>query len=102
MHSGWIPWLSASHMKHHMRSVRPTTKAASKRTLLDATTDRLAIGNIGVEWLCPSGVILMVIAGSHPLGLLRVVLSPDQFSIVTVIGVELRDVQLSPRSHACQ
>ena len=58
LHSGWIRWLSASHMKHHMLLYGPLQKQRPSERYMDATMDRLAIGNIGVEWLAPTAVLL--------------------------------------------
>ena len=63
LHSGWIRWLSASHMKHHMLLYGPLQKQRPSEHYIDATMDRLAIGNIGIEWLAPTAVLL-VIAGA--------------------------------------
>jgi hypothetical protein len=60
LHSGWIRWLSASHMKHHMLLYGPLQKQRPSEHYMDATTDRLAIGNIGVEWLAPTAVLLVI------------------------------------------
>jgi sterol desaturase/sphingolipid hydroxylase (fatty acid hydroxylase superfamily) len=63
LHNGWIRWLSASHMKHHMLLYGPLQKQRPSEDYIDATVDRLAIGNIGVEWLAPTAALL-VIAGA--------------------------------------
>jgi sterol desaturase/sphingolipid hydroxylase (fatty acid hydroxylase superfamily) len=60
MHSGWIAWLSSSHMKHHMILYGPLQKQRPSEQYLDATTGQVAIGNIGLEWIIPSVVILAV------------------------------------------
>ena len=60
MHSGWIPWLSASHMKHHMILYGPFQKQRPSEKYIDATTGEIAIGNIGLEWIIPSAVILAI------------------------------------------
>src|SRR5256885_17256793 len=60
MHSGWIPWLSASHMKHHLVLYGPLQKQRPSEQYLDATTGEVAIGNIGLEWIIPSSVILTI------------------------------------------
>ena len=54
MHSGWIAWLSSSHMKHHMILYGPLQKQRPSEQYLDATTGQVAIGNIGLEWIIPS------------------------------------------------
>lgn len=61
LHSGWIPWLSASHMKHHMVLYGPLQKQRPGEKYLDATTGQAALGNIGLEWIIPSAVILGVV-----------------------------------------
>jgi hypothetical protein len=58
LHSGWIPWLSASHMKHHMVLYGPLQKQRPHEEYLDATTGQVALGNIGLEWIIPSVGIL--------------------------------------------
>jgi sterol desaturase/sphingolipid hydroxylase (fatty acid hydroxylase superfamily) len=58
MHSGWISWICAGHMKHHLVLYGPLAKMRPSEQYMDATTGRIAIGNIGLEWIVPSGVIL--------------------------------------------
>lgn len=58
LHSGWIPWLSLSHMKHHMVLYGPLQKQRPGEEYLDATTGQVALGNIGLEWIIPSAVSL--------------------------------------------
>lgn len=60
MHSGWIPWLSSSHMKHHLVLYAPLQKQRPSEHYLDATAGRLSLGNIGLEWIAPSAVILAI------------------------------------------
>lgn len=60
MHSGKIRWLSTSHMKHHMILYGPLQKQRPSERYWDATTGQVAIGNIGVEWLAPTAVLLIV------------------------------------------
>ena len=60
LHSGWIRWLSASHMKHHIVLYGPLQKQRPSEHYMDAITDRLSIGNIGVEWLVPTAVLLVI------------------------------------------
>lgn len=58
LHTGWIPWLSASHMKHHMVLYGPLKKQRPSPHYMDATTGRPALGNIGGEWLVPTALLL--------------------------------------------
>jgi sterol desaturase/sphingolipid hydroxylase (fatty acid hydroxylase superfamily) len=57
MHSGRIPVLSRAHLIHHLLLYGPRQ---SMRTLKykDATLDRTSIGNVGMEWILPSVLIL--------------------------------------------
>lgn len=63
LHSGWIPFLSVNHMKHHLVLYGPQQRQRPGRKYLDATTGRAALGNIGLEWILPAG-ILLVLMGS--------------------------------------
>jgi len=83
MHNGWIPWLSASHMKHHMVLYGPLQKQRPSEQYLDATTGEVAIGNIGLEWIVPSGVILVIAVAA--LRLLSVSLTDQVLSIGTIL-----------------
>jgi sterol desaturase/sphingolipid hydroxylase (fatty acid hydroxylase superfamily) len=61
LHTGWIPWLSMSHMKHHMVLYGPLQKQRPSKEYLDATTGSVALGNIGLEWIIPSTMILTIV-----------------------------------------
>jgi sterol desaturase/sphingolipid hydroxylase (fatty acid hydroxylase superfamily) len=61
LHTGWIPWLSMSHMKHHMVLYGPLQKQRPSEEYLDATTGSVALGNIGLEWIVPSSMILTTV-----------------------------------------
>lgn len=84
MHSGWIPWLSASHMKHHMVLYGPLQKQRPSDQYLDATTGQVAIGNIGLEWIVPSGVILAISIAA--LRLLRVSFTDQAVAMGTILS----------------
>lgn len=58
LHSGKVRILSRSHMMHHLEFYGPLDAMRPGTKFLDATTDRVALGNIGLEWLVPSGLIL--------------------------------------------
>ena len=83
MHSGWIPWLSTSHMKHHMVLYGPLQKQRPSEQYLDATTGQIAIGNIGLEWIIPSSAILTISVAA--LRLLRVSFTDQAVSIGTIL-----------------
>jgi sterol desaturase/sphingolipid hydroxylase (fatty acid hydroxylase superfamily) len=83
MHTGLIPWMSVSHMKHHMLLYGPLQKQRPSEKYLDATTGQIAIGNIGLEWIVPSGVILAISVAV--LRLLRVSFTDQALSIATIL-----------------
>lgn len=58
LHSEVIPALSRSHMIHHLKHYGPTQpmRPASKYT--GTTEDRAALGDVGMEWLVPSVLLL--------------------------------------------
>jgi sterol desaturase/sphingolipid hydroxylase (fatty acid hydroxylase superfamily) len=58
LHSGAIGFLSRSHMRHHMVLYGPLQEQRSSE-YRDATTENLSLGNIGVEWLAPAGVLIV-------------------------------------------
>ena len=60
LHSGKIGFLSRSHMRHHLVFYGPLQPQRPDTEYRDSTTsDAVALGNIGLEWLIP-GAMLMV------------------------------------------
>ena len=57
LHSGVIAFLSRNHMKHHLVLYGPFQHQRSA-AYQHATEDSVSLGNIGLEWLAPS-VLLM-------------------------------------------
>ena len=84
LHSGWIRWLGASHMKHHMLLYGPLQKQRPSEHYMDATTDQLAIGNIGVEWLAPTAVLLVIAVATF--WVLKVTFLHQVVFFATVVG----------------
>jgi len=60
LHSGAIRFLSRNHMKHHLVFYGPLQKQRSK-TYQDATDDSLSLGNVGLEWLIPAGLLIGIV-----------------------------------------
>ena len=58
LHSGRIGFLSRSHMKHHLALYGPLQPQRPGAAYQDATTGDVAIGNVGLEWLLPGGLLL--------------------------------------------
>jgi sterol desaturase/sphingolipid hydroxylase (fatty acid hydroxylase superfamily) len=84
LHSGWISWLSISHMTHHMVLYGPLQKQRPSEEYVDPTTGKVALGNIGLEWIAPSSVILATLIAA--LRLLRVSSTDQAVSIGTILA----------------
>ena len=59
LHSGWISFLSRNHMKHHMLLYAPLQKQRTSE-YRDATEETVSLGNIGMEWLAPTGLVMVI------------------------------------------
>ena len=57
LHSDKFPALSRGHVIHHFLVYGPRQPMRAGH-YHDATDDRFSIGNIGIEWLAPSAIIL--------------------------------------------
>ena len=57
LHSDKLPFLSRGHMVHHLLLYRPMQPMRAER-YKDATSGRFSLGNVGLEWLVPSAVVL--------------------------------------------
>lgn len=65
LHSGRIGFLSRNHMKHHLVIYGPAQNQRSTE-YKDATTESVSLGNIGLEWLILSALLLAsAIAAFH-------------------------------------
>ncbi len=71
-------------MKHPMLLYGPLQRQRPSEHYIDATTDRLAIGNIGVEWLAPTAVLLVIAAAI--LWALKVTFLHQAIFFTTVVG----------------
>jgi len=60
LHSDKIPRLSRSHLIHHFLIYGPGQPMRLEK-YHDATDHRFSVGNIGLEWLVPSALILAVV-----------------------------------------
>lgn len=47
-------------MEHHLLLYGPLEEQRPEGGYLDATVDRTALGNVGLEWLIPGGVLLLI------------------------------------------
>ena len=63
MHSERFPALSRAHLIHHLLVYGPKQPMRTAE-YKDATTGRASIGNVGMEWIVPSGIILAVCWGA--------------------------------------
>ena len=57
LHSDKLPFLSRSHMVHHLLLYGPMQPMRAER-YKDATRGRFSLGNVGLEWLAPSALVL--------------------------------------------
>ena len=60
LHSDKIPFLSRGHLIHHFLIYGPGQPMRLEK-YHDATDHRFSLGNIGLEWLVPSAMILAVL-----------------------------------------
>jgi len=58
LHSDRFPALSRGHLVHHFLVYGPRQPMRAG-AYHDATDDRFSVGNVGIEWLAPSAVILL-------------------------------------------
>ncbi len=58
LHSGRIPTLSRGHLIHHFLIYGPRQPMRAE-DYHDATDNRFSVGNVGLEWLAPSAIILL-------------------------------------------
>ncbi len=62
LHSDRFPALSRGHLIHHFLIYGPRQPMRAER-YHDATDNRVSVGNVGLEWLAPSGIILLLCWG---------------------------------------
>ena len=82
LHSNKIRFLSRGHLIHHFLIYSPRQPKPSRAGYRDATHNRLSVGNIGLEWLIPSGIVLAVCWAA--LILFRV---PRAYQVAAVCGL---------------
>ena len=78
LHSDKFPALSRGHLIHHFLIYGPRQPMRAAK-YHDATDNRFSVGNIGLEWLAPSAVILLACWGL--MFLFRV---PDVYQILSI------------------
>jgi sterol desaturase/sphingolipid hydroxylase (fatty acid hydroxylase superfamily) len=57
LHSDRVPFLSRGHLIHHFLTYGPGQPMRHDQ-YQDATDHRFSVGNVGLEWLAPSAIIL--------------------------------------------
>ena len=83
MHSDRFPAMSRAHLIHHLLIYGPNQPMRTAE-YSDATTGRASIGNVGLEWLIPSGLILAICWCA--LWLLGVPLAYRVLSMITLLA----------------
>jgi sterol desaturase/sphingolipid hydroxylase (fatty acid hydroxylase superfamily) len=82
MHSDRFPAMSRAHLIHHLLRYGPKQPLRTPE-YNDATTGRASIGNVGLEWLVPSGLILGACCGA--MWMLHVPLAYRLLSMLTLL-----------------
>jgi sterol desaturase/sphingolipid hydroxylase (fatty acid hydroxylase superfamily) len=83
LHSGRIPALSRGHLIHHFVIYGPRQPMRANE-YRDATDNRLSVGNVGLEWLIPSAIILLFCWGV--MALLHVPYGYEVLALCTLLG----------------
>jgi sterol desaturase/sphingolipid hydroxylase (fatty acid hydroxylase superfamily) len=83
LHSDKFPALSRGHLIHHFLIYGPRQSMRAGE-YLDATDNRTSVGNVGVEWLVPSAIILLFCWGA--MGLLGVPPVYQVLALCTLLG----------------
>lgn len=60
LHSDKIPFLSRGHLIHHLLIYSPG-QPMRHHHYRDATRNRPSVGNVGLEWLLPSAILLVTV-----------------------------------------
>jgi sterol desaturase/sphingolipid hydroxylase (fatty acid hydroxylase superfamily) len=60
LHSDKVRFLSRGHLIHHFLIYGPRQPMRSKAGYRDASDNRFSVGNIGLEWLAPSAIVLSI------------------------------------------
>jgi sterol desaturase/sphingolipid hydroxylase (fatty acid hydroxylase superfamily) len=83
LHSDKLPALSRGHLIHHFLVYGPRQPMRA-RGYRDATDNRFSVGNVGIEWLAPSAIILSFCWGV--MALLGVAPAYQVLSLCTLLG----------------
>lgn len=83
LHSGRIPALSRGHLIHHFLIYGPRQPMRAGE-YHDATDNRFSVGNVGLEWLVPSAIILLFCWGV--MALFRVPATYQLIALTMLLG----------------
>jgi sterol desaturase/sphingolipid hydroxylase (fatty acid hydroxylase superfamily) len=83
LHSGRIPALSRGHLIHHFLIYGPRQSMRAGE-YHDATDNRFSVGNVGLEWLVPSALILLFCWGV--MALFRVPAAYEVLALCTLLA----------------
>ena len=64
LHSDKVKFLSRGHLIHHFLIYGPRQPMRTDAGYRDATDNRFSVGNIGLEWLMPSAIVLAICWGA--------------------------------------
>ena len=97
LHSGMVGFLSRNRMRHHLVLYGPLQRQRS-REYLDATDERTSLGNIGIEWLAPAALLIVVAAAKFRVFHVRALFQSIYFG-TTVLWSFLMFSYLHDRMH---
>jgi sterol desaturase/sphingolipid hydroxylase (fatty acid hydroxylase superfamily) len=83
LHSDKLPALGRGHLIHHFLIYGPQQPMRAGE-YHNATDNRFSVGNVGIEWLAPSAIILL--SGWGVMVLLGVPLVYQVFALCTLLG----------------
>src|SRR6266404_1551245 len=83
LHSDKIPFLSRGHLIHHLLIYGPGQPMRLDE-YHDATDNRFSVGNVGLEWIAPSAIILPALWGAMRLAHLPALY--QSIALVTLIA----------------
>ncbi len=64
LHSDKVKFLSRGHLIHHFLIYGPRQPMRTEVGYRDATDNRFSVGNVGLEWLMPSAIVLAICWGA--------------------------------------
>jgi sterol desaturase/sphingolipid hydroxylase (fatty acid hydroxylase superfamily) len=64
LHSNKVEFLSRAHMIHHLKHYGPKMHQRPSEHYITATQGRASVGNVGLEWILPIGLVAAAVIGT--------------------------------------